>query len=62
MTKRLRALAEFMVCEGTYKVMNDPQQPDGYKAGIEYGDYTLEEYQWVEEWIDRKLGLGVYWK
>jgi len=58
MTKRLRALAEYMVLEGICRSYEGDSSANfvGYKAS-DYNDYTEDEWDFVREWIDRRLGL-----
>lgn len=58
MTKRLRALVEYIVLEGVYHTYegNTHSEFNGYKAR-DYNDYTEDEWEFVREWIDRKLGI-----
>lgn len=57
MTKRLRALVEYVVLEGIWKVYEGGHNTfGGYKAS-HYNDYTEDEWDFVREWIDRRLGI-----
>ena len=58
MTKRLRALVEYIVLEGVYHTYEGSTHSEfnGYKAR-DYNDYTQDEWDFVREWIDRRLGL-----
>lgn len=57
MTKRLKALVGYVVYEGIWKVYVDGHNTfDGYKAS-HYNDYTEEEWNFVNDWIHRRLRL-----
>jgi len=57
MTKRLKALVGYVVYEGIWKVYEGGHHRlDGYEA-YNYNDYTEDEWDFVREWIDRRLGI-----
>lgn len=58
MTKRLRALAEYILLEGVYNTYegNTNTNFTGYKAG-DYNDYTEDEWEFVMVWMEKRLGI-----
>lgn len=56
MTTRLRALVAYIVYEGLWYEYHYDLAGLGYEAS-DYNDYTEDEWVFVRDWIDRKLGI-----